>query len=311
MRKRQPLGGALCLLGAALVWGFCFVAQDLGARYVDAFTFQATRNILAVILLGTLILCRDAYKKKKGTYTSASRAEKRMLLVGGTLSGIALCVASALQQLGIANNTTSPGKDAFVTALYIVMVPVLGLFLGKRAKPHVYACVGVALFGLWMLCMSGSTLSVGDIQVICCAMVFAVQIVILDHYAPRVDGVKLAFVQFFVVAVISTVPMLLFERPTIESILLAKGAILYAGIGSTAVGYTLQILGQRSTPSTVASLIMSLESVFAVLASAILLPELTPFSGREVIGMVLIFAAIIVSQLELPLPGRAKTKKQN
>lgn len=298
MKKENRVIGPLLLLGAAIVWGFGFVAQDLGAAHVQSFTFQATRTALAALVLLAILLVRDACKRKKGTYVRMSRAEWKYLLLGGVLCGMALCVAAGLQQFGIANNVTSPGKDAFITALYIVMVPLFGLFVGRRARFHVYLCVALAFVGLWLLCMSGSSLSVGDTQVILAASVFAVHILLLDFFAPRVDGLKLAFVQFSVVAVISAICMLLFEEPRIESIAAASGAILYAGLGSTAAGYTLQILGQRRTSSTLASLVMSLESVFAVVASAILLPSIAPFTWREGVGMVLIFVAIICAQLE-------------
>lgn len=308
-RKKQTLG-ALYLLGAALVWGFGFVAQDLGAQHVQGFTFQATRNLLAAVLLLVIVLVRDLCRKRRGSYVSATREERKHLMMGGVCSGLTLCAASALQQFGIANNVTSPGKDAFITAMYIVLVPMLALLLGKRSAWHVYVSVAAAFVGLWLLCMSGSTLTTGDIQVMCASLLYAVQILILDHFAPRSDGFKLACTQFAVVSVISGVLMLIFEQPSITAILDASGSILYAGLFSAGAGYTLQILGQRHTPSTLASLIMSLESVFAVIASAILLPEVTPFTLREGIGMAVIFAAIIASQLELPRGNRAFRKSE-
>lgn len=298
MEKKNRFIGPLFLLGAALAWGFGFVAQDFGAAHVRGFTFQASRTAIAAIVLLIIVLVRDAYRRKKGTYVPLSTQERKHLLLGGGLCGAVLCAATAFQQFGIANNVTSPGKDAFITALYIVMVPLLGLFLGRRVHWHVYVCVAFAVVGLWLLCMSGSTLSLGDVQVICSAAVFAVHIVLLDYFAPRVDGLKLSLVQFAVAAFLSSLLMLLFEQPRIESVVAASGAILYAGLGSTAAGYTLQILGQRRTSSTLASLIMSLESVFAVVASAILLPSLTPFTLREGIGMGIIFVAIVCAQLE-------------
>lgn len=310
MDRRNKTAGALCLFGAALVWGFGFVAQDLGARHVQGFTFQTTRNLLATLLLLVIVLVRDLYRKRKGIYVPATQEEKKCLLTGGVCSGLALCLASALQQFGIANNVTSPGKDAFITAMYIVLVPLLALLLGKRSAWHVYVSVAAAFVGLWLLCMSGSALTLGDAQVMCSSLVYAVQILILDHFAPRSDGFKLACIQFAVVTVISGVLMLILEEPSASAILDASGAILYAGLLSAAAGYTLQILGQRHTPSTLASLIMSLESVFAVIASAILLPEVTPFTLREGIGMAMIFIAIVASQLELPRRRRIPNKSE-
>ena len=308
MERKQQMGGALCLLLAAVVWGFGFVAQDMGAEHVGGFTFQACRTLLAALALLLLWLGRDLYKHKKGTYVPMSREEKKYLLIGGPVCGIILCAASGLQQLGIGNNEGSPGKEAFITALYIVLVPLLSLFFGKRAKPHVYLCVGVAMFGLWMLCMSGSSLTTGDIQVIACSLVFACHIIAVDFFSPHVDGVRLSCIQFFVNCLFSSLLMLIFEEPQLAGIGAAKLAILYSGLVSAGVGYTLQIIGQRHTPSTVASLLMSLESVFAVIASAILLPHLTPFTGREVIGMVIIFAAIVCAQLEFK-PFKKRTTK--
>ena len=156
---KKKLGGALCLFAAAVVWGFGFVAQDMGAAHVQGFTFQASRTLLAALSLLALWIGRDLDRRKKGTFVPMSRAEKKYLLIGGLVCGTILCAAACLQQLGIENNTGSPGKEAFITALYIVMVPLFLLFFGKKARTHVYLCTAAALFGLWLLCMSGSTLT--------------------------------------------------------------------------------------------------------------------------------------------------------
>lgn len=305
--NKKKLGGVLCLLSAAVVWGFGFVAQDMGANHVGGFTFQACRTLLAALSLLVLWLGRDLYKKKKGTYVPMTREEKKYLLIGGPVVGAILCVATCLQQLGIGNNTGSPGKEAFITALYIVIVPVISLAFGKRAKWHVYLCTLLALFGLWMLCMSGSELTTGDIQVICCSLVFSCHIIAVEFFIPHVDGVRLSCIQFFTTCLGATVMMFIFEEPAWSGISAASLAILYSGVVSAGVGYTLQILGQKHTPATVASLLMSLESVFAVVASAILLPEITSFTWREVLGMVIIFAAIIGSQVNLDFKKKTKT----
>jgi drug/metabolite transporter (DMT)-like permease len=304
---KKKLGGALCLLSAAVVWGFGFVAQDMGANHVGGFTFQACRTLLAALSLLVLWLGRDLYKKKKGTFVPMTKEEKKYLLIGGPTVGAILCVATCLQQLGIGNNTGSPGKEAFITALYIVIVPVISLAFGKRAKWHVYLCTLVALFGLWMLCMSGSELTTGDIQVICCSLVFSCHIIAVEFFIPHVDGIRLSCIQFFTTCLGATVMMFIFEEPAWSGISAASLAILYSGVMSAGAGYTLQILGQKHTPATVASLLMSLESVFAVVASAILLPEITTFTWREVVGMVIIFAAIICSQLNLDFKKKTKT----
>ena len=310
MEKKKQLGGALCLLLAAIVWGFGFVAQDMGAEHVAGFTFQACRTLLAALALLLLWLVRDGIKRKRGTYVPMTKEEKKYLLIGGPVCGAILCAASGLQQLGIANNTGSPGKEAFITALYIVLVPLLSLVFGKRVKPHIYVCVGVALGGLWLLCMSGSALTTGDIQVIICSLIFACHITAVDYFSPHVDGVRLSCIQFFTNCVLSSILMLILEEPTMAGIGAAKLAILYSGVVSAGAGYTLQIIGQRHTPATVASLLMSLESVFAVLASAILLPHLTPFTGREVIGMIVIFAAIICAQIDFKFKKKSNNAPQ-
>lgn len=291
----RKYSGPLCCLLAALFWGTTFVAQDTAARTIPAFTFLALRSFIGAAALLAVFLIRDRQEKKKGCCKALTKAQAKLTLWGGALCGVFLCAASALQQLGIGNNTGSPGKDAFITALYIVFVPLLGFFLGRRAAPHIYGCVAVALGGLWLLCMNGSTLTVGDIQLIACSLLFACQMLLVDHIGDRIDAVKLSAVQFFVVGALSTVLALIFERPTLDGVLAGWWTVLYAGILSSAVAYTLQIIGQQRTPPTLASLVLSLESVVAVIASMITL-RLFP-TVLEWLGMLLIFAAIIVAQI--------------
>ena len=307
MKSKKYLGASLCLL-AAVVWGFGFVAQDMGAEHVGPFTFQAARTIVAALALALLWVGRDLFRRKRGTYQKMSAADKKWMLIGGLVCGLVLCAATNFQQFGISSNESSPGKDAFITALYIVLVPLIGLVLGKRAKWHVYVCVVIAVIGLWMLCMGGSSLSLGDLMLIVCSFIFAMHITVVDHFSPRVDGIRLSCIMFLTVAVISTVLAFVMEDPQWAGIGKAMGAILYSGGVSAAVGYTLQILGQKHTPPTVASLLMSLESVFAVIASAILLPEISSFSAREWIGMLVILLAIILSQLDLDFKKKEKTE---
>ena len=305
---RQKAVGPLLLLVTAFIWGTAFVAQDIGAAHVDGFTFQAARNLLGAATLFVVWLVKDGIAKRRGSYMPPSKASKRYLLWGSLGCGVLLCVAMVLQQYGITNNVTSPGKDAFITDLYIVFVPIIGLFTGKRSQPHVYVCVVVALLGLWMLCMGGSGISVGDVQVILCSVAFSFHIALVDHVAPHVDGVKLSCLQFLVAGVLSAIGMLIVEQPSLTAILAAWFPICYAGIFSAAVAYTLQILGQARTQPTVACLIMSLEAVFAVACSMLLLPGVPHPTAREWIGMVLILAAIIVSQLPLRY-GKKKAEK--
>lgn len=294
--------GTVCCLLAALFWGTTFVAQDIAAETIPPFTFLALRSFVGALALVAVFLIKDVLDKKRGRYKPQTRESRTLTLVGGALCGVFLCAASALQQLGIGNNTGSPGKDAFITALYIVFVPILALVLGKRARPHVYACVLVALGGLWLLCMSNATLSLGDIQLIVCSVLFACQMILVDHIGTRVDAVRLSCVQFFVVGVISTVLAVILEDPTASGVVTGWWTVLYAGILSSAVAYTLQIVGQQRSNPTVACLVLSLESVVAVIASMITL-RLFP-TPTEIVGMLLIFVAIIVSQLPIPFFGK-------
>ncbi len=302
MRKSS---GLVCCLLAALFWGTTFVAQDVAAKTIPAFTFLALRSFVGAGALLAVFLVKDHINKKRGTFTPPQKGAHKRTLIGGTFCGLFLCAASALQQLGIAGNTGSPGKDAFITALYIVFVPAFGLLLGKRAAPHIYGCVAVALGGLWLLCMNGSSLTTGDIQLIICSLLFACQMLLVDHIGDRVDAVRLSAMQFLVVGVVSTVFAIVLEEPTVAGVLTGWWTVLYAGIFSSAVAYTLQIVGQQRTPAALASLVLSLESVVAVIASMIAL-RLYP-TLNEVLGMVLIFAAIIVSQIPWHTLKKPKT----
>lgn len=307
MDKRKLTGPVLLFL-AAFIWGTSFVAQDVGAETIGSFTYQAVRNLMAATILLPLCFLSNAVAKKRGTWQPMTARSRKYLLLGGLGCGLLLSVAMILQQFGIAGNVTSPGKDAFITALYIVFVPVIGLFFGKRSRLHVYLCVVVALVGLWLLCMGGSGITTADILVIVCSVAFSFHIILVDTVAPHVNGIALSCLQFFVAAAISFVGMLIYEEPSISAILHAWFPLFYSGVLSGAIAYTLQILGQKHTPVTVGSLIMSLETLFAVAASMIMLPEVPAPTGREWIGMALIFAAIIVSQL--PIPSLKKESKQ-
>jgi len=293
----KKFGGTLCCLLAAFFWGTTFVVQDRAAEHIPAFTYLALRSFVGATALLLVILVRGRLRGHRKEAVTATSESKRLLLAGGIGCGLFLCAASALQQLGIAGNAGSPGKDAFITALYIVFVPVLGLLLGKRAEPHVYVCVGVALLGLWLLCMNGSELTTADIQLMVCSLLFACQILLVDHVVERIDCIKLSCVQFFTVGIVSALLALLFEAPTLSGVLTGWWTVLYAGIFSSAVAYTLQIVGQQRTPAAVACLVLSLESVVAVIASMIVL-RLYP-TTPELIGMALIFLAVVVSQLRL------------
>ena len=292
MKKTQLLHSLLLLL-TAVIWGVAFVAQSAGMDHVGPYTFNCARS-----LLGGLVLLPVLAARRRGETRSLSRRERRTLLAGGAMCGAALFMASSLQQIGI--QYTSVGKAGFITACYIVLVPLLGLLLGKRCSLSVAAAVGMALVGLYLLCVT-ETLSVGlgDLLMLGCALMFSVHILVIDFFAPRADGVALSCIQFFVCALLSAVPALALERPSLAGLAAAWVPVLYAGVLSSGVGYTLQMVGQRGMNPTVASLILSLESCVSVLAGWLLAGE--RLTGRELTGCAVMFAAIVLAQL----PGRA------
>lgn len=291
----------LLLLLTAMIWGAAFVAQSVSMDYIGPFTFLCSRSILGGVVLLPVIALMD---KKKDTDEKEEPANhKKTLLMGGLACGVALFVASAFQQIGI--QETTAGKAGFITAMYMVLVPIAGLFLGKRVGPKVWAAVAVALVGMYLLCFSGGGLGAinrGDLMEMVCALGFTVHILVIDHFSGRVDGVKMSCIQFFVCGVLAFFAMIIFEEPNVQDILAAWMPIVYAGLMSSGVGYTLQIVAQKDTDPTVASLLMSLESVFSLVFGWILLHE--AMSARELIGCVLMFAAIVWVQL----PERRKAE---
>lgn len=283
-----------CLLFlTAFIWGVAFVAQSAGMDYVGPFTFNAVRCLIGGFTLIPVIGIMKIRSKKKGNERKPQR-ELKSLFLGGTICGLLLFVASNFQQFGI--QYTTVGKAGFVTALYIVLAPIFGIFLRRRAGLQVWCGVLLALCGLYLLCMKGSfQLSKGDALVLVCAFTFSFHILTVDHFSPQVDGVKMSCVQFFVCGALSSVCMFIFEKPIISQILAAWLPILYAGVLSCGVAYTLQIVGQEGMNPTIASLIMSLESVVSVLAGWVLLHE--KLSRRELAGCLLMFIAIVLAQL--------------
>ncbi len=275
----------------AAIWGVAFVAQSVAMDSIGPFTFYFCRSLLGGSVLIPVIA---VLRHNSGVSGQDAVGSKKLLLIAGLSCGTALCVASLFQQFGIMY--TSVGKSGFLTACYILIVPIMGIFLGKRCGKLVWCGVGLALVGLYLLCMGGGlAISKGDLLTLICAVMFSVQILLVDHFAPLTDNVMLSCLQFFVGALISGVCMLIFESPDISAILKAWQPILYAGIMSTGVAYTLQIIGQKGANPTVASLIMSLESVVSVIAGWLILGQ--SLSLRELIGCVFMFAAITLSQL--------------
>ena len=293
--SKNQLVGSLLLLICAFIWGSAFVAQSTGAEYVEPFTFICLRNILGAAVLLPVIFASDILKKKNGTYHKPDRKEKRTLLVGGVVCGAALCFASVFQQAGL-DKGTDPGKAGFITALYILLVPLSSLFMKKRVRPIIWPCIIASVVALYLLCVTESnSVAFSDLLVLICAVLYTVHILVIDKVSPHVDGIKLSCMQFFVASALSFFPALVFEGFDLDMIMAALPSIAYAGIMSSGVAYTLQILGQQKTEPALASMIMSLESVFAVLTSMVVL-HLTP-TPRETVGCVIMFVAIIAAQL--------------
>lgn len=281
----------------AFIWGVAFVAQSVGMNYIGPFTFSCVRSILGGIVLIPCIWFLDRLKMKEEGVTekcTMSEKEKKTLLIGGICCGIALCVASNLQQFGV--KYTTVGKAGFITALYIVLVPIFGIFLKKKVGVKVWISVAISVVGLYLLCMTEKlSISKGDFLVLLCAIVFSIHILVIDHFSPLVDGVRMSCIQFWITGILSAIPMFLFEKPSLSAIFAAAVPLLYAGVMSSGVAYTLQIVAQKDADPTVASLILSLESVFSVLAGWVVLGQV--MSMREICGCVLMFAAIILAQL--------------
>ena len=289
------LRNTLLLVLTALVWGCAFVAQSVGAEHVGAFTFLACRSWLAgVTLLPVIALLRARQRRPESAAESPAPQSRRALLTGGIACGCFLFLASSAQQIGVASTTTA--KAGFITAMYVIIVPILSLVLGRRVGKKIWLCVAMSVAGLYLLCIAGSlSLSRGDAMVLLCALLFAGHIMTVDHFSPKMDGVQLSCIQFFTTAILATVCMFLFEHPTAAALQSALLPILYAGILSSGVGYTLQIVAQKGLNPTIASMAMSLESVFSALAGWVILGQ--GLTAREFSGCTLMFAAIILAQL--------------
>ncbi len=281
----------LMLLLTATIWGVAFVAQSVGMDYVGPFTFNGVRSLIGGAVLIPVLL----WSNRRGKNAAGKPLWRdKTLWTGGALCGVVLFLASSAQQIGLVS--TSAGKAGFITAFYIVLVPVFGLYLGRRCAPVIWLSVAMALVGLYLLCINESfAIAPGDLWVLLCAALFAVHILVIDHYAPKTNGVAMSCIQFFVCGALSMGMMLFTEQPTAAGLAGAAVPILYAGVLSCGVAYTLQILGQKDMNPTVASLILSLESCISVLAGWLILGQ--ALRARELIGCVILFAAILLAQL--------------
>lgn len=288
----------ILLLLTAIIWGGGLVAQKAGA-VLEPFTYNGIRMFIGgLVLIPVIYLFKFINKDRQAADTTESGAERRTLLIGGTCCGVVLCAASSLQQFGFYFETGA-GETGFITSLYIVIVPVLGLFLGKKIKPVVWGCIAMGAAGFYLLTMAGKgegfVLHTGELFILLCAVVFSVHIMVVDYFSPKCDGIKLSCVQFLVSGSIGLICMFIFETPILADILDCWLPILYCGVISTGVAYTFQVLGQQDTEPAVASLIMSLEAVFSVIFGAVILGErLTLWEG---LGCIVIFAAVVIPQL--------------
>ncbi len=292
----KQLRGNIMLIITAFIWGSAFVAQDIAAETIAPFTFNALRSYVGGLFLIPIIFFFKFLDKK--TNTASPSGTKKDLITGGIACGCALAIASAFQQIGISSGA-STGKAGFITAMYILLVPVLGLFLKKKVNFTTWISIGLGVIGLYLLCMTDNSfkLAPSDVFLILCAIFFSCHILVIDKFSPKVNCIIMSCIQFFTCAILNTILMFIFEEPDITKILGAILPILYVGIMSSGIAYTLQIIAQKDTNPVIASLLMSLESVFALICGWIILGD--SMTNREIGGCVLVFTGIILSQIPI------------
>ncbi len=294
MEKTQ-IKNSLLLLLTATIWGSAFVAQSIGMEFVEPFTFTFVRSIIGGMVLIPVIIVMGKWKKGFAT---------KVEWIGGICCGIMLCAASNFQQFGIVHTTVA--KAGFITALYVILVPILGVFMKKHVPILIWVCVSFSVVGLYLLCMpkGGFTLAIGDLLVLICALLFSFHILVIDHFSPQGDGVVISCIQFWTCGILSGIAMLFVENPMLGNIMNAKWSLLYAGVLSSGVAYTIQVVTQKNINPTVASLIMCMESVVAVIAGWLVLEQ--GLSSREICGCALMFIAIVLAQMPIPEKERKK-----
>ena len=276
----------LLLLLAAFIWGVAFVAQSVGMDYMGPFTFNGARFLMGSAVLLPVII----FRRKKSHLTE----NKKTAFIGGICCGLALCPAALFQQFGIMYTTV--GKAGFITTLYIILVPVIGIFMRKKPSGKIWVGAMLAAFGFYLLCINeGFTLGKGDGLVFIGAILFSIHIFVIDYFSPKADGVEISCIQFLTAGVISSVLAFVFEKPEFSGLVEGIIPLAYAGIMSSGVAYTLQVIGQRDTEPAVASLLLSMESVFSLLAGWMILGQ--ALSVKELAGCGLVFGAVILVQL--------------
>lgn len=329
MNRKRELRGTLMLFLTAFIWGTAFVAQKSGMDTISPVAFNGIRTLIGAVSLLPVIAVMNSIAKKRGDKgidhieqgagladgdseedPIDEKKQKKLLWIGGICCGLFLMAAGNVQQIGM--YWTTAGKTGFITALYVILVPLIGLFLKKKIRPIFWACVAASAVGLYLLCIPAEggfgSVNKGDIIVLICAFLFAGHILCIDYFSPKVDGVKMSCIQFFVAGGLSCIlmffidPALGFELPDLGDLQAGWFQLCYAGIMSCSIAYTLQVVAQADVNPTLSSMILCLESVFAVLAGAVLLGE--GMGAREIIGCVLMFAAIIVAQLPAKEPEK-------
>lgn len=290
--KSFNIKNTLILLLTATIWGIAFVAQSVGMEYVGPFTFTTTRSIIGGLVLIPFIIFTS---KNQNSSDNIDKSNNKTLMLGGLCCGTFLCIASNFQQIGI--QYTTVGRAGFITACYIIIVPIISfIFLKKKCDFKLWISVILSLVGLYLLCITdGLTVGKGDVLVFICAIFFSLHILVIDYFSPKVDCVKMSCIQFFVCGILSAIPAFVTESIKLSQLLNAWAPILYAGVLSSGVAYTLQIVGQKNMNPTIASLILSLESCISVIAGFIILNQ--TLSSREVFGCIFMFGAIILAQL--------------
>ena len=311
MIRKYTTRNSLILILTAFIWGIAFVAQTEGGDAVGPFSFNCIRSIIGAVTLLPIIAFLD--KTDSNRNKPVTVADKKLLLKGGIACGVVLCIASNLQQLGISAGS-STGKAGFLTACYIIIVPILGLLQGKKCRWNIWTGVAITVVGLYLLCIDGEfSIQLSDILLFLCAVFFAVHIIVIDRFSALVNGVRMSCIQFFVSGILTSIPMFIFEICPATKGFSAWAApflslntwipILYAGVLSCGVAYTLQIIGQKNFNPTIASLLLSLESVFAVIAGWLILNQ--TMGLRQITGCVLIFTAVILAQINFADKNKA------
>ena len=321
MNRKRELRGTLMLFITAFIWGTSFVAQKSGMDTISPLAFNGIRTLIGAFALLPVVWFLD--RRCKGNAGAAGtdgitydepdpddiKKQKKLLLIGGISCGLFLMAAGNVQQIGM--YYTTAGKAGFITALYVILVPIIGLFLKKKIRPIFWACVLASAVGLYLLCIPAdggfTDINKGDIIILVCAFLFTGHILCIDYFSPKVDGVKLSCIQFFVAGIVTCIlmffvdPALGFELPDMAALRGGLFELFYAGVMSCAVAYTLQVVAQADVNPTLSSMILCLESVFAVLAGAVILGE--GMGAREIIGCILMLAAIMVAQMPSKEPS--------